>query len=133
MFNVRPDWDLPGLHNFKPPEVDFPGLHNFKAPAEEVPGFRINVDGPIRQPAVPTAWPDPDVGGNSFGFPDGAPATVPASDGRPEACPLFGRVGPNCVYQCSPTRWVYYPAPYAGMCQPFIVPGHGTRPWGGGQ
>lgn len=57
MFNIRPEWDLPGLHNFKPPENEFPGLHNFKVPAEEAPGFRMNVDGSIRQTAVPTAWP----------------------------------------------------------------------------
>jgi len=41
MFNVRPDWDLPGLHNFKLPEEAVPGLHNFKIPEEAAPDFRM--------------------------------------------------------------------------------------------
>lgn len=118
MFNVRPGWDLPGLHNFKPPE-------------KVVPGFRVNADGSTRRATVPTARLVPDVGSSSFGFSDGTSAAVPASGGRREACPLVGRVGPHCVYQCSPSEWVYYPAPFSGICQPFIVPGIGTRPWGG--
>ncbi len=115
MFNVRPGWDLPGLHNFKPPE-------------EAVPGFRMNADGSTRQ-APPKARFVPDVEGISFGPYDGGPASVPTSDGRPSLCPLYGRVGPHCVYQCSPTEWIYYtPILPSEPCRPFSLPGHGTRP-----
>ncbi len=54
MFNVQPGQNLPGLHNFRPPE-------------ELVPGFRMNADGSIRDTSVPPARIYPDVGANSFG------------------------------------------------------------------
>jgi hypothetical protein len=99
MFNVRPDWDLPGLHNFKPPEDDFPGLHNFKPPAEEVPGFRVNVDASMRQAPMPTARLVPDVGGGPFGlFENASPSALPASDGRLSLCPpVWSRRPTLCV------------------------------------
>ncbi len=51
MFNVQPAQDLPGLHNFRPPE-------------EFVPGFRMNADGSIRDASTPPARLHPDVGGH---------------------------------------------------------------------
>lgn len=57
MFNVRPEQEFPGLHNFKPPE-------------EMVPGFRMNADGSIRNDATPAIRPSPDVGGKPFGVLD---------------------------------------------------------------
>lgn len=101
MFNVQPDQDLPGLHNFKPPEdalpggtmfnvrpeQDFPGLHNFKPREETVPGFRINPNGSIRHDATPAARPGPNVGSSPFGVfdhqsPD-ANAFTAVGDGSP--------------------------------------------------
>lgn len=43
MFNVRSGQNVPGLHNFKPPE-------------EFVPGFRVNADGNVRQRG--STWPN---------------------------------------------------------------------------
>ena len=54
MFNVQPGQNLPGLHNFRPPE-------------ERVPGFRMNADGSIRDASTPPARLYPNVGGNPFG------------------------------------------------------------------
>ena len=70
MFNVQPGQNLPGLHNFKPPE-------------ELVPGFRMNVDGSIRDASTPPARFYPDVGGNPFGPFDqpGANAFTSVGDG----------------------------------------------------
>lgn len=145
MLNGRSDWDYPGLHNFRlpeevvsglhnfrPPVETVPGLHNFRQPEETAPGFRMSADGSMHQASTSGTRLVPGVIGSSVGLADDAdPAALPASDGRPSACPLVGRVGPNCVYQCSPREWIYYPAPYAGSCLPFAVPGHGTRLWGG--
>lgn len=133
MLNVRREWDLPGLYNFKPSEEAVPGLHNFKPREEAVPGFRMNADGSRRQTPVFMAPFVPDVGDRSFGLSDDAvSAAVPASDRRPSLCPLVGRAGPHCVYQCSPTEWVYYTPPFPSEpCRPFALPGFGTRPWGG--
>jgi hypothetical protein len=131
MFNIRPEWHTPGLHNFRPPEE--PGLHNFKPPEEAVLGFRMIGDGSIRQAPTSMARLVPDVEGSSFGHSDDAvPAAFPASGGRPSLCPLVGRAGPHCVYQCSPTEWIYYtPILPSEPCRPFALPGFGTRPWGG--
>lgn len=80
MFSVRPEQDLPGLHNFKPPEEVVPGFR-VKPPEEEVPGFRVNADGSIRKPAPL----DFDGGANPFGPFDrsrlGTNAFMPAGDG----------------------------------------------------
>jgi hypothetical protein len=113
VFNVRPEWDLPGLHNFKPSEEAVLGLHNFRPPEEAVPGFRRNANGSRRQTPVSVAPLVPDVGGWSLGLSDDAAlAAVPASERRPSLCPLVGRAGPHCVYQCSPTEWIYYTPPF---------------------
>lgn len=53
MFNIQPGQELPGLHNFRPPE-------------ELVPGFRMNADGPIRDASASPAQVYPDVGGDLF-------------------------------------------------------------------
>src|SRR5690349_21283225 len=99
MFNFRPDWDFPGLHNFSPPEEAVPGLHNFRPPEEVVPGFRMNTDILIRQSPASTGHSVPNVGDGRFGDSyDAASDTLPASGERPSVCPLVGRVGPNCVY-----------------------------------
>lgn len=145
MFNIQPERRVPGLHNFRPPE-------------ELMPGFRMNADGSIRQTTVsPPPYPAfarglynglgsaPafDAGATQPAFAgavtddysaDTAPGTMPASNGqRQEACPLVGRVGPQCVYQCSPTEWVATSLYPTGPCLPFIVPGGGTYPWGRGE
>lgn len=143
MFNVQSERRVPGLHNFRPPE-------------ELVPGFRMNADGSIRQATVaPPPYPAfarglynglgsspafapgaarPAFAGAAAGgysAEDAAPGALPASNGqRREVCPLVGRVGPQCVYQCSPTEWVSTDLYPTGPCLPFIIPGRGTRPWG---
>jgi hypothetical protein len=53
MFNVQPGQNLPGLHNFKPPQ-------------EQMPGFRMNADGSIRDASAPPVPVYPDVGANPF-------------------------------------------------------------------
>lgn len=63
MFNIQPGQNLPGLHNFRPPE-------------ERVPGFRMNADGSIRDASTPPARLYPDAGGNPFG-PFDQPGTNP--------------------------------------------------------
>lgn len=132
MFNVQLERRLPGLHNYKPPE-------------EFVPGFRVNADNSMSEATAP---PPSDLAfvhglfnglGSAFvgaatGNPteDTATGALPASNRpRREACPLVGRVGPSCVYQCSPGDWVSTPLYPSGPCPPFITPGVGTSPWGG--
>jgi hypothetical protein len=72
MFNIRPEQNLPGLHNFRPPQ-------------ELVPGFRLNADGSIRDASTPPAQLYPSVGGNPFGPFDqfGAKRFTSVGDGSP--------------------------------------------------
>ena len=157
MFNVQLERRAPGLHNFKPPQELVAGLHNFKPPEELAPGFGMNADGSIGEataapfpyaafarglynglgsaPALDPGAAQPAFAGAATGgysAEDAAPGALPASNGpRPEACPLVGRVGPQCVYQCSPGEWVSTSLYPSGPCPPFIAPGYGTSPWGG--
>lgn len=49
-------------------EQDLPGLHNFKPPEETVLGFRMNADGSTRSNAVPASRRNSQVDYNPFGL-----------------------------------------------------------------
>ncbi|MBI2737686.1 MAG: hypothetical protein HYX38_14235 [Rhodospirillales bacterium] len=72
MFNVQPERQLPGLHNFRPPE-------------ELVTGFRLSADGSMQDTSTPPARLYPDAGGNPFRsfYQPGTKAFTSVGDGSP--------------------------------------------------
>lgn len=138
MFNVQPGQNLPGLHNFRPPQ-------------ELVPGFRMNADGSIRDASTPSAQHYPDIGGNPFGRFDqfGTKPFTPVGDGSPPPylaydpgfsnglgkVPTLDEGGPGGTSVSLPSNSPYFPERGAGErpfgSPPSSLPSDGADPSNG--
>jgi hypothetical protein len=138
MFNVQPGQNLPGLHNFRPPE-------------ERVPGFRMNANGSIRDASTPSSQHYPDIGGNPFGrfdqfgtkpftsVGDGWPPPYLAYDPRfsnePGKVPTLDEGEPGGTSVSLPSNSPFFPERGAGErpfgSPPSSLPSDGTDPSNG--